>query len=144
MHSTAISVLSVLATTGAVFADVPQKAPLGRYQALWHSSPFTSKPSCDLPTVAETAHDDFTLGGVSPIPGGYRVTILPKTGKLDRIHLDSGETVSGITIQRVEFDESDPLNTIVYLKSGALSAPLRFDRQALSSKPQPKSAPAIR
>jgi hypothetical protein len=144
MHSASIPLIIALAASGAALAGVPEKAPIARYQSLWLASPFTAKPTCELPPEAVTAHDDFTLGGVSPIPGGYRVTIFPKTGNLDRILLDSGETVAGIAIHRVEFNAADPLDTVVYLKSGALTAPLRFDRQALDSKSQPASAPAKR
>ena len=141
MHSTAILIFSVLATTGAAMAGVPQKAPLGHYQGLWHSSPFTSPPTREIQPALPSLSNDLTLGGVSPIPGGYRVTILTKGSKPERITLDSGKSVQGLRIGKVEFHSDDPLETIVHISSGDRSGQLRFDRSSLVAKP-PSQVPA--
>jgi hypothetical protein len=102
-------------------------------ESLWKIAFHRQTRLVNFPRKQSRAHEDFTLGGVSPIPGGYRVTVFPKTGNLDRILLDSGETASRHRNPSVEFNAADPLDTVVYLKSGGLTAPLRFDRQARST-----------
>lgn len=140
MHSTAILITTVLATTGAAMAGVPQKAPLGHYQGLWKSSPFTSRATCIIAPELPPLSNDLTLGGVSPIPGGYRVTLLTKGSKQDRITLDSGKSIQGLRIEKVDFHAQDPLETVVQISSGDRSGQLRFDRSSLSAKP-PSKAP---
>lgn len=117
-------------------ADVPKKAPLSNYSALWGNSPFTSKP-LPPPAGPETNPlDDFALIGVSPISGnGYRVTMLNKKQPDQRITVDSGSAKTDFKIIEVVRKSGDPLGTTVRMTSGSMTGTVSFDRQLLALVP---------
>ena len=97
-----IPILTCLAIlTGWAVAQVPKKVPNSRYSPLWTNSPFTSKPPPVEPGVEADIVADYALVGVSPVSGGYRVTILNKKKPEERITLDPDNIKSTFKVVRV-------------------------------------------
>lgn len=129
--------LATLALTGWVAADLPVKAPPTKYRNLWENSPFTSKPPPPEEGPVANPLEDYALGGVSPISGGYRVTLLNKKKPEERITVDSDSTKSGFKILAVTRKTGDPLGTVVRMSSGALTGTVSFDEKLLTIAPPP-------
>src|SRR5690606_21316176 len=72
----ALLALSIFAEA-QVSPTLPGKIPASRYSSLVTKSPFTSDPPPPAPPEPDgNPLEDFALGGVSPIPGGYRITLI--------------------------------------------------------------------
>lgn len=132
--------LATLALAGTVAADVPVKAPPTKYRTLWENSPFTSKPPPPEEGPVANPLEDYALGGVSPISGGYRVTLLNKKKPEERITVDTDNPKSGFKILSVTRKSGDPLGTIVRMSSGALTGTVAFDDKLLTLAPPPAAA----
>lgn len=124
-------ILLMPALVGWVAADLPRKEPLGKYTGLWTNSPFTSKPPEVAPGPAADPLADYALGGVSPIPSGYRVTLLNKKDPGKRIVVDSDKPSDGFKILAVTREAGDPLKTVVRMSSGAVTGTVAFDEALL-------------
>ncbi len=125
--------LSVLCLIGTSAAVQPQKAALSKYTRLWVDSPFTSKP----PVVEGPLEDplgDYALGGISPVAGGYRVTLLNKKKPDERITVDpnSIDPKHDFKILGVTRKEGNPLGTVVKLSSGSSTGTVTFDEKLLT------------
>ena len=106
--------------------------PISRYTGLWMNSPFTSKPppSTGAPDVDPFA--DYALAGVSPIDGGYRVTLMNKKTPDERITVDSDNPNAKFKILGVSRKDGDPLGTTVRLTSGSLTGTVSYDQKLLA------------
>jgi hypothetical protein len=132
--------LAAFAFIGTVAADVPVKAPPTKYRNLWENSPFTSKPPPPEQGPVSNPLEDYALGGVSPITGGYRVTLLNKKKPEERITVDTDSPKSGFKILEVTRKSGDPLGTIVRMSSGALTGTVSFDDKLLTLAAPPAPA----
>jgi len=132
--------LAAFAFSGTVAADVPVKAPPTKYRTLWENSPFTSKPPPPEEGPVSNPLEDYALGGVSPISGGYRVTLLNKKKPEERITVDTDSPKSGFKILEVTRKSGDPLGTIVRMSSGALIGTVSFDDKLLTIAAPPAPA----
>jgi len=132
--------LLVPALIGVAAADLPRKAPLTKYSGLWLNSPFTSKPPPPDVVDAPSKLDDYALAGVSPIPGGYQVTLLNRKDSKQRITLETNKPREGFKILSVEHKPGDPLGTVVRMASGNDTGTVGFDESllALEAPPAPK------
>lgn len=133
--------LVALALTGWVAADLPRKAPITKYTRLWTDSPFTSKPPPPPPGEVANPLEDYTLVGVSPVPGGYRVTLLNKKKPDERIMVEGNQETEGFKILEVIRKSGDPLATVVKLKSGAVTGTVAFEDKFLTLAPPPAAKP---
>lgn len=129
-----VILLASLAFTGLAMAETPRKAPLSKYNGLWTNSPFTTKPVVTGPEAPPNALEDYALLGVSPIPEGYRVTIMNKKTPEERLYIDSGKTVEGFKIVEVVRKAGDPLGTVVRMMSGSVTGTVAFDEKLLTIK----------
>ncbi|MBM3864161.1 MAG: hypothetical protein FJ385_09500 [Verrucomicrobia bacterium] len=140
-------IVAAAVCSGAAHADIPRKAPILKYKSLWENSPFTTKPA---PTAAPDAAplEEYSLLGISPVSGGYRVTLGTKSKESGekRIHVFSNESnaAHGFTIDRVEIDRDKPLNSKVHLNTPTGPGTVVFDQAALAARaPQPQARPAM-
>jgi len=130
--------LLTLALTGAVAADLPKKAPLTKYSRLWTDSPFTSKPPPADPTEVANPLEDYSLAGVSPVTGGYRVTLLNKKKPEERIIVETDRPRDGFKILSVTRKPGDPLGTVVRMSSGSVTGTVAFEEKFLAlAQPAP-------
>lgn len=123
-------------------ADGPQKAPLTRYTGLWTNSPFTSKPP--PPEAAPTVNpfDDYTLSGIAPVPGGYRITLVNKTNPEEKRVIEPG-IKNEFTVVSVDRNPDKALGTTVVLSSGTLQGTVTFEPELLTlNSPPPPPPPA--
>ncbi len=145
-----ILVLS-LTLAGWAVADLPKKAPLTKYYNLHANSPFTSKPPQVDPGPAFNPLEDYALNGVSPVSGGYVVTLLNKKKPDERIIVKSDEVKPkhGFKILEVKRVPGDPLGTTVRLSSGSSIGTVAFDEKLLTlaaapaTKVNPQAHPAV-
>lgn len=134
-------VLALLYLTGWAAAELPRKAPLTKYRNLWQNSPFTTKPPTDIggpppPSIL----DDYALAGVSPIKGGYRVTIINKKNPEERkfVYSDQPNASHGFKIVSVERKDGDMRGTKVHMMSGSEKGTVSYDENLLTiTAPQP-------
>jgi len=125
-----------LALTAVASAEVPQKVPLTRYIQLWSDSLFTRKPVIEGP-VETTPLDDYALGGVSPVDGGYFVILLNRKKPDDKIVIQPGQT-SEFRVMEVRPGDTGPLSTTVLIgAAGGKSKLLSFDEKLLTLKAAP-------
>ena len=143
MKTVSRTCLISLALIGWVAADLPRKAPLTKYSRLWTDSPFTSKPPPPEPGEEVNPLEDYALCGVSPIPSGYRVTLLNKKNPEERIVVDSDRPKEGFSILSVSRKPGDPLGTVVRMSSGSVTGTVAFDEAHMApvAPPAPQAAP---
>jgi hypothetical protein len=125
----------------AAASELPEKAALSRYTGLWSNSPFTSRPP---PAAAEELVNplsDFTLLGVSPINGGYRVTLFDKKKPTERIMVESDNPRSPYKVLEVLRKPGDPLGTTVRLSSGTTMGTVAYDEKSLNIAPRGAAPP---
>lgn len=129
--------LLILAATAA--AGAPKAVPAGTYQSLWTHSPFTS-PARIVDTVpVADPFANYALAGVSPVAGGYRVTLLDRTQPDERIVLPGNPDFK---ILSVRYDGTNPLATTVRLSNGAVAGTVSFDSRLLTLKAHAAASPA--
>lgn len=133
-------ILILLALTGWAAADLPKKAPITNYTRLWTESPFTSKPPPEVAGPVADPLEDYSLAGVSPVTGGYRVTLLNKKNPTERIIVESDRPSAGFKILGVTRKPGDPLGTVVRMSSGSVTGNVAFDEKLLALAPP--AAPA--
>lgn len=134
-------IFSLLVLTGWAAAEVPKTPPVTKYRSLWTDSPFTAKPPPPGPTEVDNRIDDYALLGVSPIPSGYRVTIVEKKNPEERIVIESDRPKEGFKILAVVRKAGDPLGTTVRLATGAMTGTVAFEDKLLEIKaPPPQQA----
>src|SRR5687767_13236607 len=75
MKTSIFSILAMILSGSLAFAAAPQKTPLTKYSPLWSNSPFTTKPPPKPQGEDPSVLDDWTLGGVSAVEGGYMITL---------------------------------------------------------------------
>lgn len=123
-------------------ADVPQKAPLVKYTGLWTNSPFTSRPVIGPINPVANVFDDFTLTGIAPVPGGYRITIMNKKKPDEKEVITPGETNnSGFKVVSVDRNPEKTLGTSVTLSSGSVQGTVIFEPDLMKLKAAPAGAP---
>ena len=134
----------LLALVGWVVADVPKKAPKTKYTGLWTNSPFTSKPPPPEDAPEANPLEDFALLGVSPIEGGYRVTVIKKKEPETRIYLRSTDPQpkEGLKVLGVTRKAGDPLGTVVRMSSGLKTGNVGYDEKLLTLAQAPAQKPA--
>lgn len=129
-----------LALSAWAAADLPKKAPISKYTRLWTESPFTSKPPPEVAGPVADPLEDYSLAGVSPVTGGYRVTLLNKKNPTERIIVESDRPSDGFKILGVTRKPGDPLGTVVRMSSGSVTGNVAFDEKLLTLAPP--AAPA--
>lgn len=134
--SPVVFVLSLSLSTTFLSADIPRKAPLTRYTGLWTNSPFTSKPPPPESAPAINPLDDFTLTGIAPIPGGYRITIISKKDPNLKEVIEPGGN-SDYKFVSVNRNPDKALGTTVVLSAGNVQGTVGFEREMLTLKAPP-------
>lgn len=153
---TTISMGSVMILASAIaFAGAPVKKPDTSYAHLSTNSPFTSKPPPVDKGEEATPLDDWALGGVSEVEGGYMVTIFHKKNAGETQIIRPGGTLvkakdemkwinpgasGSYKVERVEYGKESWKDTVVYLSSGSRSDKVSFDEKLLA--PTASAAPA--
>lgn len=151
-----ISTASVMILASSIaFAGAPVKKPDTSYSHLSTNSPFTSKPPPKPTDPEATPLDDWALGGVSEVEGGYMVTIFHKknagetqiirpNGTLvkakDEMKWINPGAAGSYKVERVEYGKESWKDTVVYLSSGSRSDKVAFDDKLLA--PAASAAPA--
>lgn len=130
-------ILAALLNTA--LANTPKKEPVSRYQSLWTNSPFTSKPPIVQAGPAANPLEDYTLTGIAPVPGGYRVTIVSKKNRDLKKVIVSGES-GDLSIISVNRNPGQKLGTEVVLSTtSGIQGTVRFEPDLI----KPKAAPAV-
>ncbi|MFT4175768.1 MAG: hypothetical protein QM627_03855 [Luteolibacter sp.] len=137
---TLLSLLGLAGLAGQAMAEVPRKAPLTRYTGLWTNSPFTSKPPPDQAPGVVNPLNDYALLGVSPIGGGYRVTLINRKQPDDRITVDSDNPRGEFKILSINRKPGEPLGTTVRMSHGRNTGFVSFDEKLLVLKAPPAPA----
>ncbi len=131
-----VRILLFLSLTVGLSADIPRKAPLTRYTGLWTNSPFTSKPPPPEPTTTINPLEDFTLTGIAPVPGGYRITIVSKKDPDLKEIIEPGSK-SDYKIVSVNRTPGKALGTTVVLSAGNIQGTVAFEPEMLVLKAPP-------
>ena len=154
MKATLIHVLGVLLAVGMASAEVPRKPSNASYAHLWNNSPFTSKPPPEKQADVIGAFDDWALGGVSEVEGGYMVTLQHKKNAgetqvirpsgttkyfADRMEEHPAGASGSFKVDRVEFGKTSWMETVVHLSAGGRTGTVKFDEK--STTPKASAAP---
>lgn len=129
---TFISAFIALAATAS--AIPPKPVPSTRYSRLHTDSPFTSKPPPPPPQEQVNPLEDYALGGVSPVTGGYRVTLLNRKNPEERIVIPDNPDFK---ILAVQYAVGNPLGTTVRVSTGSKTGTVSFDEKLLTLKAAP-------
>ena len=125
--------LLAAALVAKAHGDIPKKAPLTRYTGLWTNSPFTSKPPPPTGTEIENPLEDFTLTGIAPVPGGYRITIVNKKNPDDKKVIEPGGS-NDFKLVSVDRNPGVSLGTTVVLSAGGVQGTVSFEPDLISPK----------
>ncbi|MEO5713862.1 MAG: hypothetical protein ABIT37_10285 [Luteolibacter sp.] len=126
--------------TGWVSADVPRKVSISAYSKLWTNSIFTSPRAVEKSQPGPQLSDEYALVGVSPISGGYRVTLVNKKSPELRTTIDSDVPNSGCKILAVSRNSGDLHGTTVTLSVSGVTGTLGFDEAFLAHVNPPVKA----
>jgi len=119
-------------------SEAPQKLPINSYSRLWTSSPFTAKPPEKIDAPIVNPLSDFTLTGIAPVPGGYRITIANKKNIRDKIVIEPGLN-NGYTVLAVNRNPEIPLGTTVTLSKGNVQGVVQFEPSLITLNTAPKN-----
>lgn len=140
-HSLSILLLALLVAPAANANELPRKAPITKYTGLWTNSPFTSRPPPPEAAPEVNPLEDYALSGVSPVEGGFRVTLIERSNPDERIVIDTRRPSSNpdhnFTILGVDRDPGRPLATTVRLQSGSVTGTVAFEESLLTLKAPP-------
>lgn len=136
---TLISLFLLAGFSSILTAEIPRKAPITRYTGLWTNSPFTSKPPPVAPTSVDNPLDDFTLAGIAPVPGGYRITIVNKKDLNDVIVIDPSGS-SDFKLVSVSRNPEVSLGTTVVLSADGKQGTVTFEPDLITLN-KPPAAP---
>lgn len=125
--------------TSAGLAEEPKKTSLYQYASLWTDSPFTADPPPVTPPPTKNPLDDFTLTGIAPVPGGYRVTIISKKDPNVKEVISPGEE-SPFKIISVNRNPGKTLGTTVVLSSGSMQGTVSFEPDLVKVNAPPATA----
>jgi len=144
---TIVSISFLLIAGTAAFAGVPQKRSVLDYDHLYSKSPFTNPPVAPVSQPTTSVFDDWALGGVSEVEGGYMVTLVHKKNagetqiikprgtvhaSKDKMRwLNPGATGS-FKVERVTYGKESWKETTVLVSSGEERAALGFDDKQLT------------
>ena len=133
--------LSLTLIAGAS-ADIPARVPIVKYTGLWTNSPFTSKPEIVNDGPAVNPLDDFTLTGIAPVPGGYRITIISKKNPELKKVIEPG-VPNEFTVVSVNRNPEKNLGTTVVLSTGSVQGTVSFEQEllTLNAPPAPQQQP---
>lgn len=137
----------LIVSSSCAFAEPPRAVPSTRYSRLWIDSPFTTKPPPVVNAPDVNPLEDYALGGVSPVTGGYRVTLLNRKNPEERIIIPDNPDFKILSVQ---YAAGNPLGTTVRVATGSKSGTVSFDEKLLTLKaapapqqPQPPPMPGI-
>lgn len=131
---TSLALATLTFTQGS--ADIPKKTPLYTYATLWTDSPFTSKPPPVETTPTLNPLNDFTLTGIAPVPGGYRVTIISKKDPSVKEIIEPGGK-GPFQVISVDRNPGKNLGTTVVLSSGSMQGTVSFEPELISLNAAP-------
>lgn len=131
-----LTLATFLASVCLSTADIPRKVPLTRYTSLWTNSPFTAKPPPSEAGPRVNPLDDYTLTGIAPVPGGYRITIINKKNPEDKEVIEPGRD-NKFTVVSVNRNPDKALGTTVVLAAGSVQGTVTFERELLTLKAAP-------
>jgi hypothetical protein len=150
------SIIIFAACAGLASADVPRKKPVNQYNLLWTRSPFTTPPPLQEPPPEGNSFEGWALGGISPVKGGYMISIIntKKQGESQVIrpdgtveltypdHVDLGKAgeKEAFSLVRVDYGKKSWADTAVVLSSGGKTGTLHFDETQMV--PKAAAAPA--
>ena len=117
-------------------ASTPKKQPLVKYTGLWTNSPFTSKPIVEASAPAVNPFEDFTLTGIAPVPGGYRITIHSKKNPEIKKLIEPGGS-DEFKVVSVDRNPEKALGTTVVLSAGSISGTVTFEPELVTLKAAP-------
>lgn len=137
---TMLLVLASVFVIQSAHADVPRKAPLEKYRGLWTNSPFTSKPVVVDNGPLANPFDDYTLTGIAPVPGGYRITIINKKNPDVKRVIEPG-VKSEFQVVSVNRNPQKTLGTTVVLSAGSMQGTVSFEPDLITLKAAPAPAP---
>ena len=123
-----------------IHAEIPKKAPLVKYSGLWADSPFTSKPELIDGPAAVNPLDDFTLTGIAPVPGGYRITIISKKNPELKKVIEPGGSEKKFTVVAVNLSPDKLLGTSVVLSTGDMQGTVSFEPDVVTLNAPPAAA----
>jgi len=136
MKSLARTILIYVTVASPLWSQVPQKPPLTRYSSLWLVSPFTSKPEPQALATRANPLEDFTLTGIAPVPGGYRITIVSKKNREVKKVIEPGRD-SEFQVVSVDRNPGVSLGTTVTLTDGRVRGTVRFERDKITLNAPP-------
>ena len=142
-----IAFLTLLLAGTTAFAAPPVKAPPTKYSHLHTQSPFTVPPVVEKVEKIDTTFDDWALGGVSEIEGGYMVTLINKknqgetqvikprgtvVSKKDEMEWLNPGAPGSFKVERVTYGKTSWKETTVLVSSGGKTGTMKFDDKQLT------------
>jgi len=139
--------VGLIAAGTAFAAGLPVKPPVTKYRHLSESSPFKIKPVVESGPRVANPLDDWALGGVSEVEGGYMVTLVNKKNQGETqiikprgtVHSSKDEmkwispgAPGSFKVDKVEFGEKSWKDTIVMVSAGDEKGTMKFDDKQLA------------
>jgi len=144
-----IAFLTLLLAGTSAFAapsGPPVKKPVTSYLHLSQNSPFTTKPVTIVDSRGPDTFEDWVLGGVSEVEGGYMVTLLNKKNQGETQVIKPKGTVhsmkdemkwlnpgdpKGFKVDKVSFGKTSWKDTTVVISIGGKTGTMKFDDKQL-------------
>jgi hypothetical protein len=114
-------------------AEVPRQLPLSRYARLWKDSPLTTKPLVQEAVKGPGPLDEWALGGIGEVGGGFLLTLFNRTNPQEKRIIEPNNNL-GFEVIQVRRVPDKPRATEVELRYKGQTGWVRYDESLLAIK----------
>lgn len=134
-HWPSLAAVMVCVFAAEIEATPPQKPVPAQYNGLVTRSPFTIRPVISSQLATSSLERDWMLGSIRPDESGWRVTLINKKDRNERVRLIPGFHAGGFQLLEVKQDPGASENSKVRVRKGSQTAWIGYDEKLVKLRP---------
>lgn len=119
---------------GSSSAEPPRKPDFSQFRTLVQRSPFTIRPASRAFAPTSSLEQEWMLGSIRPDGDSWRVTLINKKDREQRIRLIPGFPTEGFELLNVKQDLTEPMESEVEIRKGGQTGRIRYDQKLIQVK----------
>jgi len=129
---------ALLGLCAQLHAEVPRQLPLSRYSRLWRESPITTKPLEQKIVEGPGPLDEWALGGISEVSGGFLLLLFNRTNPQEKRIIEPTNS-HGFEVVQVRRVPNNYLATEVELRYKGKTGWVRYEESLMAIKANPQN-----